>query len=475
MRDRIAISPVTRIEGHANVTIHLNSDGTVREARFNVTDFRGFERFCEGRPYYEMPALTSRVCGICPVSHLLASTKACDELVAVTPSETAIRLRRLMHMGQIIQSHALSFFHLSSPDILLGMESDPSKRNILGLLEKRPELAKQGIRLRKFGQTIIENLSGKRIHSSDWILPGGVRSPLSSEKARALLLDAPEALRITQGALLLFKQELERMGEEVRNFGEFPTLFLGLVNEEGGLEHYDGKLRIIDSAGKTVADRLDPKKYYEYIGEAVEPWSYMKFPYYKPLGYPEGAYRVGPLARLNIASRCGTPLADEELKQFKRLGKNGIVLNTFHYHLARLIEILFCIEQARKLLEDGKTIATDVQASAGLNRREGVGSLEAPRGTLFHHYKVDDQGRITWVNLIIATGHNNIAFNTAITQVARKYVKGKDLREGMLNRVEAVVRAFDPCLSCSTHALGEMPLKIQLYDNEGMLLKEIMR
>jgi NAD-reducing hydrogenase large subunit len=475
MSKEIMISPITRIEGHAKVTIHLGKDDTVKEARFHVVDFRGFEKFCEGRPFYEMPSITARSCGICPVSHLLASAKACDEIVGVNPPKTAILLRRLIHMGQMIQSHALNFFHLSSPDLLLGMDADPVERNIFSLIEKQPDLALQGIKLRKFGQEIIEKVAGKRIHSSDWILPGGVHWPLPKNKADYLLSNLPEALGITLKTLSMFKDLLEGFADEIQNFGNFATYYMGLVTATGGLAMYSGKIRIVDQDGKIVADQLDPAKYQDYIGEAVEPWSYMKFPYYKPLGYPDGIYRVGPLARLNVASYCGTPLADKELKEFKKLGKNGVVQSTFMYHYARLIEILTCIETSRTLLQNPEILEERVQAKAFVNDYEGIGVAEAPRGTLIHHYKVDQDGIIKQCNMIIATEHNNLAYNKAVTQVAKKYVNSKKLKEGMLNRVEAVIRAFDPCLSCATHAVGKMPLEIQLKDSEGKLIDEKIR
>jgi len=475
MRKEIVINPVTRIEGHAKVTIFLKDDQSVKEARFQVTDFRGFEKFCEGRPFYEMPSITSRSCGICPVSHLMASAKACDQIVGVTPPATAVMLRRLMHMGQMIQSHALNLFHLSFPDLLLGMDSDPAERNIFGLIEKQPDLARQGIRLRKFGQELIEKVAGKRIHSSDWVMPGGGKWPLSKKNADYLDSNLPEALDITVKTIAFFKKCLEGLEDEVQNFGNFPTYYLGLVTSKGGLEHYDGKIRLVDAEGKIVADQLDPTTYHEYIGEAVEPWSYMKFPYYKPLGYPDGSYRVGPLARLNVASHCGTPLADEELKEFKKLGKNGVVQSTFHYHYARLIEILFCLEGVREILEDPGILSDRVSSKAFVNNDEGFGVAEAPRGTLIHHYAVDPQGMILWANMIIATEHNNLAYNKAVTQVAKKYVNGKRLQEGMLNRVEAVIRAFDPCLSCATHAVGQMPLDITLVDSNGKVVDHKVR
>jgi NAD-reducing hydrogenase large subunit len=375
----------------------------------------------------------------------------------------------------MIQSHALNFFHLCSPDLLLGMDADPAERNIFGLIEKQPEIAMQGIKLRKFGQEIIEKVAGKRIHSSDWILPGGVHWPLPKSKADYLLSNLPEALDITLKTISMFKERLDGLSEEVQNFGNFPSYYMGLVTASGGLEMYDGNIRVVDQDGKIVADQLDPAKYQEYVGEAVEPWSYMKFPYYKPLGYPDGIYRVGPLARLNVASHCGTPLADEELKEFKKLGKNGVVQSTFMYHYARLIEVLTCVETAKDLLENPDVLSERVQAKAFVNNYEGIGVAEAPRGTLIHHYKVDPQGMIRWCNMIIATVHNNLAYNKAVTQVAKKYVNSKKLKEGMLNRVEAVIRAFDPCLSCATHAVGQMPLDIQLINAEGKMIDRVVR
>ena len=472
---QIVIAPITRIEGHAQVTIFLNNDDTVKDARFQVTDFRGFEKFTEGRPFYEMPSITSRACGICPVSHLLASAKACDAIVGVSPPITAILLRRLMHMGQLIQSHALNFYHLSSPDLLLGMDADPAVRNVFGLIEKDPELVRQGIRLRKFGQEIIENVAGKRIHSADWIMPGGAKWPLTKERADHLRANLPEAQESTLKTIALFKKMLDGFSEEVENFGNFPTYYMGLVTQDGGLEHYDGKIRIMDKNGRVAAECVDPAKYNEFIGEAVEPWSYMKFPYFKAIGYPDGAYRVGPLARLNVASHCDTPLADQELKEFKKLGKNGVVQSTFHYHYARLVELLFCVETAKKLLEDPEILSEHVTSKAMVNNYEGVGVAEAPRGTLIHHYKVDIEGLITSNTMMIATEHNNLAYNMAITQVAKKYVKAKELQEGMLNRVEAVIRAFDPCLSCATHAIGNMPLDIKLVDANDKLVDRKIR
>jgi NAD-reducing hydrogenase large subunit len=415
----------------------------------------------------------ARICGICPVSHLLASAKACDAIMAVSIPETAVKLRRLMNLAQIVQSHALSFFYLSAPDLLLGMDAAPEERHLFGVAQAHPGLARDGIRLRQFGQQVIESLGGKRIHPA-WVVPGGVNAPLAAAQRDAILAALPEVMAVAERSLAWFKQQLERFGEEVGSFANFPSYFMGMVNGDGGLEHYDGGLRVVDAAGEIVADQLDPTDYRNFIGEAVEPWTYLKFPYYKPLGYPEGMHRVGPLARLNIVEKCGTPRADQEWGEFRRLG-NGAVLGSFHYHYARLIEVLYALERMEELLREPDILHSHVRAHAGVNNLEGIGAAEAPRGTLIHHYKVDEQGLVTWANLIIATGHNNLAMNRGVLQAARRFINGTQLSEGMLNRVEAVIRTFDPCLSCSTHAVGQMPLLIQLVGAEGTVLHELRR
>jgi len=470
---RIEINPVSRIEGHGKITIYLNEQGQVQDAHFHVTQLRGFEKLCEGRPFYEMPSLMARICGICPVSHLIASAKACDSILATRIPTAAAKLRSVLNLAQIVQSHALSFFHLSSPDFLLGMDGDPAKRNIFGILEKNPSMARDGIRLRQIGQQIIEWMAGKRIHPA-WVVPGGVSEPLTPECRDRILAVLPEAGEIAQRTLDWFKSVIDQFRAEIRTFANFPSLFLGLVSQNGELEHYNGVLRVVDSRGNIVADRIDVLQYQDLIGEAVEPWSYLKSPYYKPRGYPEGIYRVGPLARLNIADRCGTPRADQEWAEFREL-ERGAILSSFYNHYARLIEILYGIERMEQLLKEPEVLSRNVRAFAGANNLEGIGVAEAPRGTLIHHYKVDENGLITWANLIIASGHNNLAMNRGVLQVAKHFVNGAKLSEGMLNRVEAVVRAFDPCLSCSTHALGQMALHLQLVGPDGSVLDELRR
>ncbi len=465
---QITINHVTRIEGHGKITIHLNEEGRVARTHFHVTQIRGFEKFTEGRPYYEMPSITARICGICPVSHLLASAKACDAIMAVRIPDTAARLREVLHCGQFIQSHALSFFHLSAPDLLLGMDYEPARRNVLGVLESFPDIARDGIALRKFGQQVIERLAKERIHPS-WTVPGGVNAPLASEARDRILAELPAAKGIIQRTLSFYKGVLDRFGEEVEHFGNAPTMYAGMVDPAGALQLYDGALRFRDAGGAVVADQVPAAKYADYIGEAALPTSYLKAPYFKPIGYPSGTYRVGPMARLNAADSCGTPEADKEFAEFhQRCGR--MAQSAFHYHYARLVEALYAAEKMETLLGDPGILGAHVRAHAGVNALEGVGMIEAPRGVLIHHYKVDEKGAMRWANLIVATGHNNLAIDRSVEQVARHFVDGNKLKEGMLNRVSAVVRCYDPCLSCSTHALGRPALEIQLLGSDGTLL-----
>lgn len=480
----VTIDPVTRIEGHAKITIHLDDQEQVSDARFHVTEFRGFEKFCEGRSFWEMPGITARICGICPVSHLLASAKTGDALLSVRIPATADKLRRMMNWGQIIQSHALSFFHLSAPDLLLGMESDPTKRNIMGLIQQYPDVAKTGINLRKFGQDVIRLLGGKSIHPA-WSVPGGVREPLSDEARREIEQMLPQAFDGINLAFKLLKDAYPSLEKEVSTYGEFPSYYLGLVTPDGGLEHYDGLLRMMDGDGNIVEDGLPPENFRSILAEAVEPWSYLKFPYYLGNGasgqgnnenYAAGMYRVGPLARLNICSHAGTPKADAELAQFRQLSPDGKpVSSSFHYHYARLIEILHSLEKIAETVADPTITDIRVRSQAGVNQNKAVGATEAPRGTLFHEYEIDDDGILQHVNLVIATGQNNLAMNRTVRQIAQAYVDGAALSEGILNRIEHGIRSFDPCLSCSTHAHGQMPLQVQLVGADGEVVDEAMQ
>ncbi|HEY0592550.1 MAG TPA: Ni/Fe hydrogenase subunit alpha [Thermoanaerobaculia bacterium] len=466
----ITIDPVTRIEGHAKITIRLDDAGKVAGTELHVTQIRGFEEFTKGRPYYEMPGITARICGICPVSHLLASAKACDAIMAVRIPPAGRLLRELVHYGQFVQSHALSFFYLSAPDLLLGMDADPATRNVMGLIHEHPELARDGIDLRKFGQQIIEAIAGERIHGSG-IVPGGIAQRFTEQARDRILADLPMAKAIAKRTIDFFKGAIDNYRAEIEHFGSAPLMSAGLVDAAGNLQLYDGRLRFRGSDGTLAADGIEAEDYARWIGEASLPESYMKAPFFVPKGFPDGVYRVGPLARLNVGD-CGTERADAELREFRdRFGwpAEGAFLN----HYARLIEIVFALERIEALLPDPRILDEHVRATAGVNAHEGVGMIEAPRGVLIHQYHVDDHGGMTKANLIVATGHNTLAMGRSIQEVSEHFIDGTKLTEGMLNRVSAVVRAYDPCLSCSTHALGAIPVRVRLVDPDGALLDEL--
>lgn len=480
MPQTILIDPVTRIEGHAKITLRVDDDGAVQDARFHVVEFRGFEAFCRGRSVYEMPAITARTCGICPVSHVLTGAKAGDAVLGVEPPPTARRLRRMMNLGQILQSHALSFFHLSAPDLLLGFDADPATRHVFGLIQQEPEIARRGIRMRRFGQEVIEALGGRKVHPA-WAIPGGVVGGIDPEARERLQAEFDTVLHDARWAWARYGEIIDAHPDEVASFGDFPSLYLGLVSPDGTWEHHEGLLRFIDAEGNRYGEDFPAERYDEFIGEVSDADTYLKSPYHlgaqgdMPIGNgAPGLYRVGPLARINLAERMGTPLADAALDEFR--GEFGrMPSGSFHYHGARLIEILAATEQIGALLADPDLDQGPLQAQAGINRVRGVGVSEAPRGTLFHDYRVDENGLITGVRMIIATGHNNLAMNRTIGQIAKAFVKGPDVAEGALNRIEAGIRAYDPCLSCSTHAVGQMPLVLRVEDASGALLREVAR
>jgi NAD-reducing hydrogenase large subunit len=462
----VTIDPVTRIEGHAKISIQLDDQDKVASARLQVTEFRGFEKLCEGRHFSELPTLTERICGICPVSHHLASAKAVDAICNVTPPPTARKLRELMHMGQLVQSHALSFFHLSAPDLLLGFDCDPRQRNVFGLAAAEPEVAREGIGLRRFGQEIIEAVAGRRIHP-DVCVPGGMNRPLAVADRDRLLGEVADAKQAARHGLRLLLDRFEGSADWVGAFASFPSNYLALVAQDGTAEYYDGYLRLAGANGVALEDLYDPNQYLSLVAEATEPWSYLKFPYYKPMGYPDGSYRVGPLARLNVCSGLGTPEANRELRTFRERARRLPIEGSLFYHQARLIELLHAVERAERLLADEEICGQELIAERHQQRGEGVGVIEAPRGTLFHHYFVDERGMVERVNLIVATGQNNQAMNQAVADVARHALDGSQLTEPMLDRIEAAVRCYDPCLSCSTHAIGMMPLEVELRAADG--------
>jgi len=420
-----------------------------------------------------MPVITARICGICPVSHHLASAKAGDMILGVELTPTAQMLRRLIHMAQLVQSHALHFFHLASPDFLFGMDADPAKRNIMGVIAEMPEIAKKGVKLRAFGQKIIEILGEKGVHPNAAI-PGGMNKALAPDKRDEILSQVDDIIADCQFAIDLIRDYCVQHSEEAASFANFDTGYLGLVDANGNVEYYDGKLRLKDSRGITLEDDIAPENYLSIIEEKVEDWSYLKFPYYKKLGYPRGIYRVGPLGRLNVADGCSTPLANKEFSEFKQLNNNGMVSGSLYFHYARMIEMLNTAEEIKALVQNELICSKDIWVNSRNINEEGIGVIEAPRGTLIHHYWVDTSGKIRKVNLIVATGHNNLAMNRAVYEVAREFIKDGEVTEGILNRVEVAIRCYDPCLSCSTHALGQMPLAITIYEPDGKI-RQVLR
>lgn len=464
---RIVIEPVTRVEGHGKVTILLDEANRVESARLHIVEFRGFERFIQGRPYWEVPVLVQRLCGICPVSHHLCAAKAVDGIVGaerLTP--TGEKMRRLMHYGQMFQSHALHFFHLASPDLLFGFDAPVEKRNVIGVIAAHPDLAVQGVMMRKFGQEIIRLTAGKKVHGTGAI-PGGINKSLSPEERDGLLAEMGQMLEWSRKAVAIAKDYTLRNLEELAGFGSFESNHLSIVRADGAMDLYHGNLRAIDARGAKIIDQVDPLDYLSVIAEEVRPWSYMKFPYLKARGPQEGFYRVGPLARVNTCDFIDTPEAEAARQDFfAHLGRPCHV--TMAYHWARMIELLHSAEVIQRLLADPDLQGEDRVTPAGVRRGEYVAILEAPRGTLTHHYRVDERDQVTMANLIVSTTCNNEPMNRAVRKIADERLSGQPvITEGLLNSIEVGIRAYDPCLSCATHALGQMPLEVTLVDADG--------
>jgi NAD-reducing hydrogenase large subunit len=467
---RIVIEPVTRVEGHGKVTILLDEQSRVKQARLHIVEFRGFERFIQGRPYWELPVLVQRLCGICPVSHHLAAAKAVDRLVGgekLTP--TALKMRLLMHHGQFFQSHALHFFHLASPDLLFGFDADVAIRNVIGVAAKYPDLAVQGVMMRRYGQEIIKATAGKKIHGTGAV-PGGINKNLSIPERDVLLKELDQMLAWGRGAVKIAKEYTVANLAKLAPFGSFDSNHLSIVRGDGAYDIYDGGLRAKDAQGKILLDHVDNQRYLDHIAEEVRPWSYMKFPFIKSLGPEKGWYRVGPLARLNNCDFFDTPEAEAERKEFTAV-TNGKPCNvTMGYHWARMIELLHSIEKIGQLLHDADLQGTDL-VTRGERREEAVGIIEAPRGTLFHHYRIDRNDQVVMANLIVSTTSNNEPMNRAVQKVAQDHLSGvPEITEGLLNHIEVAIRAYDPCLSCATHAMGQMPLVVELVDPTGEVI-----
>ena len=471
---RVAIDPVSRVEGHGKVTILLDAQNRVHQVRLHIVEFRGFEKFIEGRPYWEVPVMVQRLCGICPVSHHLAASKAFDRVVGAMPvTRSAEKIRRLMHYGQVMQSHALHFFYLASPDLLFGFDSEVNRRNIVGVVQAHPDIARKGVLLRKFGQEVIRATAGKRVHGTGSV-PGGVNKHVSLEDRVLLQRDMRQVTLWAQDAVEIAKQLHAQNPELYNNFGSFPSNMLSLVRSDGALDLYDGMLRARDSSGKILFEGVEDQKYLELIEEEVKPWTYLKFPFLKSLGPELGWYRVGPLARLQNCDFIPSPLAEVQRREFIACGNGASVHATLAYHWARMVELLHCIEVIRELLDDPDIVSGELMAD-GPRRSAGVGVIEAPRGTLIHHYEVGADDLVTRCNLIVSTTHNNQAMNEAVRSVAREYLDGRELTEGLLNHIEVAIRAYDPCLSCATHAMGQMPLDVTLLGANGELIDRLLK
>ena len=471
---RVAIDPVSRVEGHGKVTLLLDEHNHIQQARLHIVEFRGFEKFIEGRPYWEVPVMVQRLCGICPVSHQLAAAKAFDRIIGATPiTASAERVRRLMHYGQILQSHALHFFHLSSPDLLFGFDSEVARRNIMGVAQAHPEIARKGILLRKYGQEIIRITSGKRVHGTGAV-PGGVNKLVTALERDALRGELPRMLQWAQEAVGLAKQLHTQNPALYDQFGSFRSNLLSLVRPDGALDFYDGVLRARDATGRILLDGVGDQRYLELIEEEVRPWTYMKFPYLRSLGAERGWYRVGPLARVQNCDFIPSERAEAERAAFVAWGRGEPVHATLAYHWARMIEMLHAVEVIGELLEHPALLSGDLLTS-GARQRSAVGMIEAPRGTLIHDYDVGDDDLVTRCNLIVSTTHNNQAMNEAVRAVARDYLDGRELTEGLLNHIEVAIRAYDPCLSCATHALGRMPLEVELLAPDGVLIDRLVK
>jgi NAD-reducing hydrogenase large subunit len=471
---RVVIEPLTRVEGHGKVTLLLDDDNHIKQARLHIVEFRGFEKFIQGRPYWELPVLVQRLCGICPVSHHLAAAKATDMLVGATQlTPAAEKIRRLMHYGQTLQSHALHFFHLCSPDLLFGFDDEIRHRNIVGVIEDHPEIAKQGVLLRKYGQEVIRVTAGKRVHGTGAI-PGGVNKSISPDERQYLREDIDQIIDWSQAAVELIKRIFSEQFDYHMAFATIDSNMMSMIGDDGAFDIYHGGLRAKAADGQMIFDHVDYTSYEQYLREGVKSWSYMKFPFIRSLGTWDGWYRVGPLARVNNCDFFTTPLAEQERKVFTEIGQGRPVQASLAYHWARLIELLYCAEAIKDLLFDDDLLSDDLLVKGDMQAR-GIGVLEAPRGTLFHHYEIDADGLVEKANLIVSTTNNNQAMNESIRQVANRYLDGKQLTEPLLNQIEVAIRAYDPCLSCATHALGKMPLEVQLLNSEGDLLDRLLK
>jgi len=475
---QIVIQPVTRIEGHAKVTIQLDDQGNVEDARVNVVELRGFEKFCIGRPVEELPRIVCRICGVCPWAHHLASSKACDGVFGVEIPSAAKKLRELAYMGHFIHSHVLHFFVLSGPDFVMGPDADYSIRNVVGIVQRAPDMAKRAIRARFLGQMMTQILGGKAIHP-DVSVPGGWSKPATEDEVKRLKDMARECLDFASFAIDFAKKEIfPKYLDMVKSFAPITTGYLGTVRD-GAMNLYDGNLRMMTPDGKY--EDFAVENYLDYISEHIEPWTYLKFPYYKKAGQfsmdltnPVGIYRTNALARINVCDRIATPLANKELEEFRASFGRPAHL-TLLYHWARLIELVYAAERATELLNDAEIMEPNTRKAVTPRAARGIGVVEAPRGTLIHDYETDEKGMVKDVNIIVGTTHNNAAINMSVKKAAQDNIKGGKYDQALLNTVEMAIRAYDPCLSCATHSLdGRIPVKIDIFYCTGQQAETVM-
>lgn len=482
---RITINPITRLEGHGRIDIFLNEAGNVENAYLRVPELRGFERFCIGRRAEDMPIITPRICGVCPVAHHTASTKALDAAFNVEPPPAAKKLREMMYNAYYTYDHTLHFYFLGAPDFVVGPDAPPSERNILGVIKKVGlDIAKEVIKHRAYGQRVTAMLGGKATHPTCG-LPGGISKPISEEERQEIERMMASSVEFAKFSLKIFDDVVLKNKKYVdlilSDAYTLKTYYMGLVDEKNRVNYYDGKVRVVDPNGREFV-KFAPSEYLDVIEEHVEPWTYVKQPYLKEVGWKgfidgpdNGIYRVGPLGRLNAAEGMSTPLANEEYKRMYETLGGKPVHATLAFHWARLIELLNAAERALELIRDPEITSTKVRNKPG-DPGEGVGIVEAPRGTLIHHYKLDEEGLVKDVNLIVATVNNAPSINMSVRDAAKGLIKGGQVSDGLLNMVEMAFRAYDPCLACATHfAFGQMPLTVNIYDHQKMLLSSVKR
>jgi len=467
-RREITLSPTTRIEGQGKVTIVLDDQGNVSDAYFHATEVRGFEYFLRGMDAEELPFIISRICGVCSTAHVMASVKAIERVYETEITETARRLRELLLMGQIISNHSLVFFFLTLPDFWFPTEEDPSRRNIFQIMRMDPDLGRKAIRIRTFGTHLLRIIGRREVHIVS-VIPGGLIKSLADKERQALLREAKQACMMTREALELGKQLFDKNWDEFRAVADFKTCYMGLVDNEF-LEFYGGKARLIDCSGNLEAG-FEEKNYVDYIEEKSLPWTYAKFAYFKKLGWPDGMIQVGPTARMNVSRRISTPTADEEMREFKRkFGSPAHAALLSDY--ARLIDLLYACERTRQLLEDDNITRTDTRVPVSPRAGEGVGIVEAPRGTLVHRYVLTKAGKLKEMKLIIPTQINNAAINLSVKQAASRFITEGEIKPGLLNGVEMLIRAYDPCIKCATRSANGGPL-IEVVDWKGRLIRRI--